>query len=206
MTLDVTRIVAVRHGQTGWNALGRIQGHTDIALDATGQRQAQRLAQTLSAESFDAIYSSDLMRARNTALAVSEVTGVPVLTDPGLRERHLGVFEGQTYAQIEARWPQEATRWRQRDPEFSAAGGETLKAFYERCVAATARLAQAHPAQHILLVAHGGVLDVLYRAATRQDLRAPRTWEIANAAVNRLLWTPQGLTLVGWNDQQHLQD
>jgi probable phosphoglycerate mutase len=204
--MEVTRILAVRHGQTLWNTQLRIQGHTDIDLDSTGRWQADRLAQALASESIDAIYASDLTRAYDTAFAVSQKTGVPLVADVGLRERHFGIFEGQTFGEIETRWPSEAARWRQRDPDFAAQGGETLSAFYDRCVAAATRLAQAHPGQHILLVAHGGVLDVLYRAATRVGLQAPRTWEVANAAVNRLLWTPQGFSLVGWNDQQHLQE
>ena len=67
------------------------------------------------------------------------------------------------------------------------------------------RLASQHMGGQIALVAHGGVMDMLYRLATRQDLQAPRTWELHNAAINRLLWTPEGLTLVGWGDVAHLQ-
>lgn len=202
---EVTRILAVRHGQTLWNTQQRIQGHTDIGLDDEGLWQAERLAEALSNESIDAIYTSDLARACDTARAVARKTGVEAVTDVSLRERHFGAFEGQTFSEIESRWPEQAARWRRRDPDFAAEGGETLQAFYDRCVAAAARCAKAHPGQQILLVAHGGVLDVLYRAATRVGLQAPRTWEIANAAVNRLLWTPEGWTLVGWNDQRHLE-
>ena len=206
MTLEVTRILAVRHGQTLWNTQLRIQGHTDIGLDDTGLWQAQRLAEALSNESIDAIYTSDLARACDTAHAVARKIGVDAVTDVSLRERHFGAFEGKTFSEIESRWPEQATRWRRRDPDFAAEGGETLQSFYDRCVAAATRCASAHPGQQILLVAHGGVLDALYRAATRVGLQAPRTWEVANAAVNRLLWTPEGLTLVGWNDQRHLED
>ena len=67
-------------------------------------------------------------------------------------------------------------------------------------------LAARHAGQQIMIVAHGGVLDVLYRDATRQDLQAPRTWELPNTAVNRLIWSPEGLGLVGWADTSHLQD
>jgi probable phosphoglycerate mutase len=147
-----------------------------------------------------------LARASDTARAVARKIGVDAVTDVRLRERHFGAFEGQTFLEIESRWPEQATRWRRRDPDFAAEGGETLQAFYDRCVEAATRWASAHSGQQILLVAHGGVLDALYRAATRVGLQAPRTWEIANAAVNRLLWTPEGLTLVGWNDQRHLED
>jgi Fructose-2,6-bisphosphatase len=84
-------------------------------------------------------------------------------------------------------------------------GGESLHKLRARVTEAVQRLAARHAGELIALVAHGGTLDVLYRAATGQDLQAPRTWQLANAAINRLLWTPQGLTLVGWADTQHLE-
>jgi 2,3-bisphosphoglycerate-dependent phosphoglycerate mutase len=105
---------------------------------------------------------------------------------------------------VEAQWPDDARRWRQREPDFAPGGGESLTAFYARCVAACATLAARHRGQTILLVAHGGVLDCLYRAATRVALDAPRSWQLGNAAVNRLLHSEAGFTLVGWNDDRHL--
>ena len=89
-------------------------------------------------------------------------------------------------------------------PHFEPTGGETLVQLRERIAATTHRLAAQHTEQLIVLVAHGGVLDMLYRLATGLDLQAPRTWLVTNASINRLLWTPQGLTLVGWADTQHL--
>ena len=202
--LDSTRVLLVRHGETAWNAGQRLQGHTDIPLNDRGLEQAARLASALAGEPLDAVYASDLLRARVTAQAVAAGAGLPVLTDTGLRERCFGVFEGLTYAEIAQRWPEQSERWRRRDPAFGAEGGETLRDFAARAVAAASRLAAAHPGQTILLVAHGGVLDALYRAAVRVALEAPRTWELGNATVNRLLHSPEGFTLVGWNDRQHL--
>ena len=92
-----------------------------------------------------------------------------------------------------------------RDPEFDADGGETLSAFYSRSVTTARRLAARHPGQVVALVAHGGVLDCLYRAATRVALDAPRTWQLGNASINRLLHSAEGLVLVGWNDNAHLE-
>jgi probable phosphoglycerate mutase len=202
---QVTRIFAIRHGETAWNLATRIQGQLDIDLNDTGQRQARQLAHALADERLGAIYASDLQRALDTARPVSLRTGVGVISDTGLRERGFGVFEGQTYAEIAQRWPAEALRWRQRDPEFGPAGGETLAAFYARSVACATRLAARHPGETIALVAHGGVLDCLYRAATRVSLQAPRTWQVGNASINRLLYSPGGFSLVGWNDALHLE-
>jgi probable phosphoglycerate mutase len=200
----VTRVIAIRHGETAWNVDTRIQGQLDIPLNDTGRWQARRMAQALAHEPLQAIYASDLGRAHQTAGALAEATGLPVHADIGLRERGFGIFQGLTFKEIEARWPQESERWRKRDPDFGPEGGETLSAFYARCVSTAERLAAAHPGETIALVAHGGVMDCLYRAASRIDLRAPRTWQLGNASINRLLYTGDGFTLVGWSDTQHL--
>jgi probable phosphoglycerate mutase len=201
---EPTRIIAIRHGETDWNAAARIQGHTDIALNAAGRWQASQLSRGLADERLDAVYASDLLRAYETALAFAGPKGVEVVREPGLRERQFGSFEGFSFEEIERRWPDDARRWRQRDEDFGPGGGETLRDFYARIVATTERLALRHAGQNIVLVAHGGVLDCLYRAATRLALNAPRTWEVGNASINRLLHSPEGLTLVGWSDEGHL--
>ena len=203
---SVTRILAIRHGETAWNVDMRIQGQLDIPLNETGRWQAHRLALTVSDEDIAAVYASDLLRAFQTAQAVAAGCGRPIVTDVGLRERGFGVFEGFTFNEIAARWPEQSERWRRRDPDFAPDGGESLRDFYARSVEATTRLAAAHPGETIALVAHGGVMDCLYRAASRLDLQAPRSWQLLNASVNRLLLTESGLTLVGWNDTYHLED
>ena len=203
--MQVTRIIAVRHGQTAWNLQSRIQGATDIGLDSTGLRQAAALGEALADSGLDALYASDMSRALQTAQAVAERTGLPVTADRGLRERGFGVFEGLTHADVAQHWPDLAQRWRQRDPGFGPEGGETLADFYARSIACAERIAARHAGQTIALVAHGGVLDCLYRAATRIGLQAARTWQLGNASINRLLWTPEGFTLVGWNDALHLE-
>jgi probable phosphoglycerate mutase len=200
-----TRILAIRHGETAWNVDARIQGHLDIPLNDTGRRQARLLAQALADEPLQAVYSSDLRRAHETAAALAEAVDLPVQPVPGLRERAFGHFEGHTFCEIEAQWPDQALRWRQRDPDFCPPGGESLRHFYTRVIEQVQALAAAHAGAAIALVAHGGVLDCLYRAATRVDLKAPRTWELSNASINRLLRTSEGFTLVGWADTRHLQ-
>lgn len=204
--MDATRIIAIRHGETSWNVDTRIQGHLDIPLNDTGVWQARQVGQALADEPITAIYTSDLQRAHTTAQAVADATGAPLTAEPGLRERSFGQLQGRTFAEIEAQLPEEARRWRQRDPHFEPDGGESLIVFRERITRITDELVQRHPGELIVLVAHGGVLDVLYRAATGQELQAPRTWKITNAAINRLLWTESGLTLVGWADTQHLDN
>jgi probable phosphoglycerate mutase len=202
-----TRIIAVRHGETAWNVDTRIQGQLDIGLNDKGRWQAQRVAQALAEDVIDAVYSSDLQRAHATAqaIAVAQTAGaLPVQTHRGLRERSFGKFEGHTYAAIQTQWPDESRLWRIRDPHFAPVGGESPLQVMERVGQAVDDISARHLGQQIVLVAHGGVLDMLYRLATQQSVSAPRTWELGNTAINRLLWTPGGLTLVGWSDTRHL--
>lgn len=202
------RITAVRHGETAWNVDTRIQGQTDIDLNPQGHWQAQRLGAALADSGIARIYSSDLLRARHTALAIAAHAGMPpqaVDLHTGLRERAFGVFEGRTHAEIEARWPQDALRWRQRVPDWAPSGGESPLQLHQRVAQTVAQIAALHPGEHIALVAHGGVLDMLYRIATGQSVNAVRTWALGNCAINRLLWTPEGLSLVGWADTGHLE-
>jgi len=201
---EPTRIFALRHGQTAWNASQRIQGQLDIPLDDTGHWQAARLAQALADETLAAVYSSDLLRALATAQPLAAATGAPLHTDPRLRERGFGSFEGHTYADVDRLWPAASARWRRREPGAGPEGGEALETFYARSVDTVCALAEAHPGQAIAIVAHGGVLDCLYRAATGIALAAPRTWQVGNATINRLLYAEGRLSLVGWSDQGHL--
>ncbi len=204
--IEPTRIIAIRHGETAWNVDTRIQGQLDVGLNERGRWQAQRLALALAGESVAAVYASDLLRAWDTALSVSNALGQNVQTVEGLRERGFGEFEGKTFEQIAQLWPEQSVLWRKREPAFAPVGGESLLQFRERIVQEVRRLAAPHAGEQIVMVAHGGVMDVLYRAATRQEIQAPRTWDLGNATINRLLWTPEGLSIVGWADTHHLED
>ena len=204
--MEPTRILAIRHGETAWNVDTRLQGHLDIPLNDVGLRQAQHLAQALAQrDPIDAIYASDLSRAHTTAQTIAQTVGLNVNTHVGLRERHFGALQGRTFAEVEVELPEHAWHWRKRTPDWvPPEGGESLHTLHERIVNTVNEVAARHPGQQIVMVAHGGVLDILYRAATRLDLQAPRTWALTNTAVNRLLWSPQGLSLVGWGDTSHL--
>ena len=204
--MQATRIIAIRHGETAWNVDARIQGHLDIGLNERGRWQANRVAQALSGESINAIYASDLLRAWDTARAIADATGGALQAHTGLRERHFGEMQGKTFAEVEVSHPEQALRWRKRDPDWAPEGGESLVTVSERINRAAFELGERHMGEQIVLVAHGGIMDALYRAATGQGLQAPRSWTLGNASINRLLWTPAGLTLVGWADTRHFED
>ena len=146
----MTQILLARHGETDWNLGRRVQGHTDIPLNATGIAQAHSLANQLSGELLVAVYASDLARARDTAAAVAARHGLPVSIDPDLREKNFGSWEGLTDVEITERYP---------DAKRGAWGdGETTEAVAERVVAALSRVGEAHPNGLVLVVSHGGPL------------------------------------------------
>ena len=204
--MQATRLIAIRHGETAWNVDTRLQGHLDIALNTKGIWQAAQVARAVAHDAVDAVYSSDLLRAWQTANAIAHATEAPLIANMGLRERGFGTFEGKTYAEIATQWPDESELWRKRIPDWAPPGGESLLAMRERVASTVDALAEPHIGGQIVLVAHGGVMDILYRLATGQELQAPRAWHLGNAAINRLLWTPDGLTLVGWADTSRLEE
>lgn len=205
--MEFTRILAIRHGETTWNQDRRLQGQLDIPLNERGHWQAARAAAVLRAEPIAAVYSSDLARAHQTAGAIAAALGLEVRSHTGLRERHFGDFQGKTWTELEVDEPEAARAWRTRVPDFAPrGGGETLLQLRERIAAAFDEIAARHRGKQIVVVAHGGVLDMVYRLATGLELQAPRTWTVENAAINRLLWTPAGLNLVGWADSGHLDE
>jgi probable phosphoglycerate mutase len=199
-----TRFCFVRHGETAWNALRRIQGHLDLPLNANGIAQARALANSLLGETFGALYSSDLERARHTAEAVAHVLHLPVRVLPALRERNFGVFQGLTFEECTRRYPAEHARLRARDPDFAIPGGESLGQFSRRVLDSVAELALRHPGAQVLVATHGGVLDMLYRRATGRGLEAPRECEIPNAALNWIEVDAEDWSLLAWADRSHL--
>ena len=210
---QATQITAVRHGETAWNAQSRLQGQLDTDLNERGRWQAQRAGQALADSGITTIYCSDLRRAHDTALAISRaisrhsgMAATDLRLEPGLRERSFGSFQGLTYDEVGELHPEDALRWKRRDPHWAPPGGESYTTVYQRVATTLHAIAAQHPGEHIALVSHGGVLDMLYRLATGQALNAPRTWELGNCAINRLLYTPDALTLVGWADNQHLEE
>jgi probable phosphoglycerate mutase len=199
-----TRVCLVRHGETSWNVEGRLQGHEDIPLNANGVAQARALAEALATTRFDAIYSSDLSRALDTASAVAKRLALTVIPLPAVRERNFGVFQGLTRQEAEHRFPEMQARVTRREPDFIPPEGESLRQCYERIAAILDTLADKHAGHTILLVAHGGVLDAARRFVTGMPLDLPRDFELGNAALNWLSRTHGSWTLEGWNDQRHL--
>jgi len=202
--MSATRLCLVRHGETAWNAEGRVQGQLDIPLSATGLQQARAVAGALKGESFDAIYSSDLVRVRQTAQPTADMLKKQVLLDERLRERHYGVFQSITYAEAKERFPEDYARFRAKDLDFDFETGESLRRFDERVLLFFKELLDARKGQNLLDFTHGGVLEIVYRHATGRGLSTPRDFEIPNAALNRLEFSGSTWTVTAWADIHHL--
>jgi probable phosphoglycerate mutase len=198
-------LLIVRHGETTWNREGRIQGHRDSPLTERGLAQAKAAAARLARDRIDALYSSDLGRAWQTAREVEAATGIPVRIDAGLRERAFGVLEGMTWDEIGRAHPEHAPLVT-RVPSHPVPGGESLVEFRERVLAAFHRIAREVGAGSIAVVTHGGVLGVLYREAMGIPLEAPRSYTTLNAGVNRFRYADEHWSVEHWGDTENLDD
>jgi probable phosphoglycerate mutase len=199
-----TRLVMVRHGETAWNAEGRIQGHIDIALNELGEAQAEAAGKRLACEHFDAVYASDLQRAYRTACPAVREAARTIVKDRRLRERHLGVLQGLTGSEASAGHPAAWQVFKSRNPDLPLEGGESLSEFSHRVVAFLTDMVRLHAGKLILAVTHGGVLDAAYRHALGMPLSAVRDFPIFNASINRLSHDHRGWHVESWGDISHL--
>jgi 2,3-bisphosphoglycerate-dependent phosphoglycerate mutase len=154
-----------RHGETDWNREGRLQGHTDTPLNATGLAQAQALAETLRPHRLDAIVSSDLLRAWMTAEIIADALQMPLIREPGLREAEIGAAEGLLWAEVKARFGEELTRRWYTDDNAAFPGGETGANLRMRGLAALRRFAAAHPYRRVGVSTHAAMVRQLMRHA-----------------------------------------
>lgn len=204
--MGATRFCIVRHGETAWNAEQRLQGHLDVPLNNIGQAQAAATANALASEGFDAVYASDLSRACDTAKALGDRIGRRVEQIAALRERHYGLFQGLTYDEAKACHPDEHRRFMAREPGFAfPGGGESLLDFRQRISLALTQIASRHADEHVLVVTHGGVLDVVHRLCSGKPLDTPRDFTIPNAAINRISIENDTWTLLAWAVCDHLE-
>jgi broad specificity phosphatase PhoE len=185
----VTTLILVRHGETNWNRDGRWQGHADEPLNERGREQARALADELAAQPVDAVYASDLSRARETAeIIAARLDRRPVEVDSRLREVHVGGWSGLTMAEIDDRYPSEVARWRGGDTAHAFDGGESYAAMGERVVEALVDIAARHPDGHVVVVLHGGPIRgvLAHTAGVTYEEQRHRRAHLGNCAVVRV--------------------
>jgi len=200
-----TTVYLVRHGETLWNREKRLQGALDSPLTALGQAQAAALGNALGAARVSRLCTSDLERALSTARAIGAVVKRPLRVDPRLRERNYGMFQGLTWTEIEAQHPEAYARLQARDPQFLPPGGETLVDFGERVIAVLTEIAESAAGERVAVIAHGGVVGIMYRHVQSIPLDARRDYSLLNASINRFRFAAGAWHMEAWGDVSHLQ-
>jgi probable phosphoglycerate mutase len=201
-----TELVLVRHGETDMNRELRFQGQVDVALNAMGLEQARRLAARLAGEQAHAVYVSDLRRACQTAEPIAAALALQPVLDTALREQAFGRVDGMRVEDIQRAHPGAWEAWLRFEADFAMPEGESTRAFHTRVLDAVQRVVAAHAGQTVIVVTHGGVLDMIYRTARSLGLNGPRQGEIPNAGVNRIRVREGVFDIVSWADTLHLAD
>ena len=197
------RLLLVRHGETDWNLEQRIQGQLQIPLNAKGRRQAELAAERLTQYEFRAAWSSDLVRARETAeVILARLPGLGLGLDEALREANFGLWEGLTYGEFRAAAPEAAAQWIEAPEEVEAPGGESLVQMRARVVAFARELLDRHPGSTVLLITHGGPIRAL--VAEVSGVRMTELPDPANGSLTSLILTDSDGQLVTYNDIEHL--
>ena len=202
----MTELILLRHGETDWNRELRFQGHVDVGLNAIGLEQARRLARRLAGEPAHRLYASDLLRAQQTAHPVAQQLGLASVTDPALREQSFGSVDGMRVEDIKVQHPQAWAGWLLFQEDYGMPGGETTRQFHARVMDAVNRIVAAHRGETMVIVTHGGVLDMIYRTARSLGLSGPRQSDIPNAGLNRVRVREGGIDILAWADTAHLAD
>ncbi|MDX1669440.1 MAG: histidine phosphatase family protein [Limnobacter sp.] len=212
---DTTRFLLIRHGETDWNRERRFQGFTDIPLNAAGLKQAKALAerfaqlqkQAKKSLFFSACYSSDLSRAQHTASVLCKACAFePITSTTNLRERDYGDMAGLTGDDMAKQFPDAFAGVSQRDPHQLIPNGETLAQFNSRIISEFQTIEHAHPGQTVLIVAHGGVLDCIFRYVKGLPLEPKRDWLLPNTALNVVDCIPgHGYVIQMWADVYHCE-
>ncbi len=202
----MTRVIFVRHGQTSWNQEGKYQGHSDISLNERGIRQGNLVAKRLAKEKISAIYSSDLLRAQQTAEAIAKYHGLSVMTKPDFREINFGIWEGLTYQEIMADWSEILTAMYSKPGEIGPPQGESFQVVKQRVTHALQECVKKHQEQTIVLVSHGGTMRVLLCAALGIGLDKMWSMRQDSSAINIIEYIDNRAVVALVNDTWHVKD
>lgn len=207
--MNTTTFHITRHAETEANVLGIWQGHTDSPLTQSGKANAMRLGKRLArslASSIDFCYSSDLGRAHETAKLITAETGHSIRIDPRLREINLGIFQGLTITQIKDRYPAEWDALQERGPGYAVPGAESTLQHRDRIVGYLEYLAEKHPGATLLIIAHGGSLNMLLKHTVGAPFDRTRRFTVTNCALNKFSLSGGEWQLHTWGDCSHLEN
>ena len=183
-----TEIILIRHGETEWNSQQRMQGHSNSDLSSVGQAQIQALGQWMKNVPFDLIYSSDSLRAKQTAEAITQFSGHELKIDLRLREKNLGVFEGLTSEEARERHPEVFRLFKTAGSKYVIDEGESTQQLQDRALEIVDEIRIKHHEERVLLVTHGGFIRVVMKHSLGLSLETPTRFLIRNTGVFRLVW------------------
>ncbi len=208
MQQPTTKLLIIRHGETRWNAQGRVQGHGDSPLTETGREQARLLGQRLQHVAFDKLICSDLGRTMETASFITACTGHGTQKDHRLRERHYGVLEGLTVAEVENQYPKAYGKLMAGDPDFVIPEGESHRQLYQRNIAFFKEYITTNPGTTAALVVHGGVMDSIFRFVANLPLDQPMCFVTPNTSLSIIshgfYYGTMRWVIETWGDVSHL--
>ena len=199
-----TRILITRHGQTVTNREGRFCGHFETQLTPLGVRQAQALGQRLGGVQVDAVYTSDLGRAVETAALILQGRRITPTIDPDLRELHYGQWEGRKGGEVAKAYPEQYKLMRAEDPGWRPPGGETIGEVRQRTFAALRRVAKAHQHQTVLIVTHGTAINCMISEALGVAPSHTFRFHVANCGLSEITMRRATPILSLLNDTAHL--
>jgi 2,3-bisphosphoglycerate-dependent phosphoglycerate mutase len=206
---NLTELLLIRHGQTAWNKMKRLQGHSDIPLNEKGEQQAIALGETLKDEPLDAIVSSDMMRALKTAEEIAKWHQLPVQIVPNLRERCYGAFEGLNPQEIEQRFPESHAAWHAADPDHVFPPGErvaeSMRQFHHRALATLTNLSKEYEGRKVAVIAHFGIIEVAYRVAHGIPVGQGGRMPVLNTSINRFAFANGEVKMIAWGETEHLE-
>jgi len=188
-----TEIILIRHGETEWNSQKRMQGHSNSDLSSVGQAQIQALGQWMKNVPFDLIYSSDSLRAKQTAESITQFSGHELHIDQRLREKNLGVFEGLTSEEARELHPEVFRLFKTAGSKYVIDEGESTQQLQDRALEIVNEIRIKHPEERVLLVTHGGFIRVVMKHSLGLSLETPTRFLIRNTGVFRLVWEDKWL-------------
>lgn len=200
-----TLLTIIRHGETEWNIIRRLQGKSDSPLTKTGWEQVKRVAAAIGERNFDKLYSSDLKRSLNTAKEINKFHNLKLETEAGLRERNFGIMEGLNLDEILQKYPETYHNYLDRSEDYQIPEGESLIQFNNRVMSTITELVEINQGKHLLIISHGGILDCIIRHVFSYPLSSRRSFSIYNAGINSFVCDEGLWTLDEWGNTDHLK-
>lgn len=202
----MTKIYLIRHGQSEWNLLYKIQGQKDAPLTDLGKEQARKLGERLVGEKIDIIYSSDLSRALETARIISSIVNKPVVATNELREINFGPWEGLTLKEIRNKFKEEYSIWMSSPEKFRLEGAETLEALKRRVMSYVNKIIKENKDKNIAIVSHNATLKVIILSLLNIGLLYYKNFSLNNVSLSIIECRDYNNVLTLFNDTSHLKE